>query len=213
MQSERAVGLTAVAKSSVSSGHPDEVVGAVVEVGAGAGRAMEASVISAMALSLQACILTMLIRNSCWADCSGKDSWACAKCLSQDNVGAYHEDIKSIPEDLGKKHRKHMFCIALLFLGYVYTYIYIYLSLAGVWALEHALRLACCCRSSLMMLPGTGRWCREAAVSRLAWRERERERERHANMGYSIRMCKTQVWNAHVWIQAGAKMCNVRCRS
>ena len=50
-----------MAKASVSSSHPDEEVGEVVEGCVGAGSAVEASVSSAMALSLKACTLTMLI--------------------------------------------------------------------------------------------------------------------------------------------------------
>ena len=67
--------------SCVRQSHPDEVVGEVVVVGVGAGCEVEASVSSATAPPLQACTLTMLIKNSRLADCSGKGSWACAKCL------------------------------------------------------------------------------------------------------------------------------------
>ena len=63
-----------MAKSSVRSSHPDEEVGEVAEGGVGAGSEVEASISSAMALSLQACTLTTLIRNSRLADCSGKGS-------------------------------------------------------------------------------------------------------------------------------------------
>ena len=63
-----------MAKYNVSSSHPDGEVGEVVEVGVGAGSAVEASVSSVMALSLQACTLTLLNENSHKADCSGKGS-------------------------------------------------------------------------------------------------------------------------------------------
>ena len=61
-------------KYNVSSSHPDGEVGEVVEVGVGAGSAVEASVSSAMAQSLQGCTLTLLNKNSHQADCSGKGS-------------------------------------------------------------------------------------------------------------------------------------------
>ena len=69
---EAAVGLTRVAKYNVSSSHPDGEVGEAVEVGVGAGSAVEASVSSAMAQSLQGCTLTLLNKNSHQADWSGK---------------------------------------------------------------------------------------------------------------------------------------------
>ena len=51
-ESEAAVGLTRMAKSSASSSIPDEEDGEVVEGGVGAGSAVKASVSSAVALSL-----------------------------------------------------------------------------------------------------------------------------------------------------------------
>ena len=61
-----------MAKYDVSSSHPDGKVGEVVEVGGGTGSAMEASIFSAMAQSLQGCTLALLNENSHQADCSAE---------------------------------------------------------------------------------------------------------------------------------------------
>ena len=53
-----------MAKYNVSSSHPDGEVGEVVEVGVGAGSAVEASVSSAMPQSLQGCTLTLLNKTA-----------------------------------------------------------------------------------------------------------------------------------------------------
>ena len=60
--------------SCVRQSQLDEVVGEAVVVGVGAGIEVEASVSCDMAISFQACTLTMLIRNSRVAECSGKGS-------------------------------------------------------------------------------------------------------------------------------------------
>ena len=75
-----------MAKCNVSSSHPDGEVGEVVEVGVGAGSAVEASVSSAMVQSLYGCTLTLQNKNSHQADCSGKGSCASAECLCVHHV-------------------------------------------------------------------------------------------------------------------------------
>ena len=66
-----------MAKYNINSNHPDGKIGEIIEVGVGAGITMEASLSSAMAESLQECILILLNKNSHQPDCSG----ACAKYL------------------------------------------------------------------------------------------------------------------------------------